>query len=113
MQAAIDNHDSSCIVGRRLQAFPMVIPTRFIDLVEALNPLALVVLACYFGVAAQLDDQFWWLRGTGPHDRTAVREVLGILGKIGERYRGLLSWAAMQVDPHYVGPGRRVSVTTA
>lgn len=113
MQTAIDNHEPSYIIGRRLQAFPMVIPTRFIDLVEAQEPFALVVLAYYFGVAAQLDHEFWWLRGTGPHDRTAMREVSGILGKLDERYRGLLAWAAVQVDPHFVGPGRRVSVTTA
>lgn len=113
MQVAIDNHDPSYIIGRRLQAFPMVIPTQFIDLVEALEPFALIVLACYFGVAAQLDEQFWWLRGTGANDRTAMREVLGIYGKVGERYRGLLGWAVLQVDPQYLGPGRRVSVTTA
>lgn len=113
IQMAIDNHEPSFIIGRRLQAFPMVIPTRFIDLVESQSPFALVILACYFGVAAQLDHQFWWLRGTGPHDRTALREVSGILGKLGERYRSLLSWPAMQVDPQFVGPGRRVSVTAA
>lgn len=113
MQLAIDNHEPSYVVGRRLQAFPMVIPTRFIDLVEALEPFALVVLACYFGVAAQLDDQFWWLRGTGQDDRTSRREVLGIFGKVGERFRGLLSWAVMRIELQYVRPGRSVSVTTA
>lgn len=113
IQTAVDNHEPAFIIGRRLQAFPMVIPTRFIDFVEAQESFALVVLAYYFGVAAQLDHEFWWLRGTGTHDRTARREVSGIIGKLGERYRGLLAWPAMQVDPQFVGPGRRVSVTTA
>lgn len=113
MQIAVDTNEPSYVIGQRLQAFPMVIPTRFIDLVEAQEPFALVILAHYFGVAAQLDHQFWWLRGTGPHDRTATREVLGILRKLGDQYKGLLGWASTQVDSQGIGQGDTIAVTMA
>ncbi|KAK5084586.1 hypothetical protein LTR05_005664 [Lithohypha guttulata] len=74
MQSAIDSGDSVHVLGRRLQAFPMVVPTKFIDQVELRDPCAFLVLAYYFAVAAQVDKEFWWLRGP-KGDRTAANEL--------------------------------------
>ena len=95
MQRQIDNGDHWSVVSRRLQAFPMVIPTKFIDLVEEQDIGALVVLAHYFGVAAQIDSEFWWLKGFH-NDRTAVREIQAINTVVAHMSPSIMTWPLVQ-----------------
>lgn len=91
MQRAIDKGDGSRIVGRRLQAFPMVVPTLFVDKVEDRDPNALLILAHYFSIAAQVDNDFWWLRGYN-NERTAVNELQAIDAILARTCSALMQW---------------------
>jgi hypothetical protein len=52
-------------------AFPATVSRRFVELLEAKDPRALVILACFFALLRSVDGA-WWLHGL------ARREVLGI-----------------------------------
>lgn len=97
MQKQIDSGEAIFPTGRMLQAFPMIIPGHFIDLVEARDLYALVVLAHFFGIAAQIDKDVWWLQGTGSRpERTAVREIKAIRTQLDESYQNMMLWPLMK-----------------
>jgi len=97
MQKQIDSGEAIFPTGRMLQAFPMIIPGHFIDLVEARDLYALVVLAHFFCIAAQIDKDVWWLQGTGSRpERTAVREIKAIRTQLDESYQNMMLWPLMK-----------------
>ena len=51
---------------------PATVSRRFVELLEARRPRALVILACFFALLRTLDD-VWWLHGV------ARKEVLGLI----------------------------------
>ncbi|CRK35400.1 hypothetical protein BN1708_006724, partial [Verticillium longisporum] len=55
-------------------AFPATVSKRFLDLIEARRPRALVVLACFFACLKSIEN-VWWLHGA------ARREVMGIVSQ--------------------------------
>ena len=91
MQQALDNNEQTSPMSRRIQAFPMVVPSKFIDRVEILDVCALVVLAYYFAVAAQIDEHFWWLHGSRG-ERIAVREIQAINTFLADTCPALMNW---------------------
>ncbi|KAK5092140.1 hypothetical protein LTR24_005482 [Lithohypha guttulata] len=99
LQKAVDNGEPIFIVSRMLQAFPMIVPSHFIDMVEEQDPYALVVLAHYFGIPAQIDDEFWWLKGSAQSaERTAVREINAINAQVHEQCGSMMSWPLMRAE---------------
>lgn len=72
-------------IGRRLVAFPVLIPKRFIELVTESRPRALVVLAYYFAIMAKRKD-VWYVGDTGN------REVRGIMSILPEKWRHWMQW---------------------
>ena len=99
MQKAIDSGEPAFVVGRMLQAFPMIVPARFIDLVEEQDPCALVVLAHYFGIAAQVDGDFWWLKGSdGSSERTAPKEIKAIDAQLHGSCKAMMLWPLTKAE---------------
>lgn len=99
MQKAIDKGEPVFVAGRMLQAFPMIIPAHFIDLVEEQDPFALVVLAHYFGIAAQIDSEFWWLKGGEKStERMALKEIKAIDKQVPADCRSMMDWPLMKAE---------------
>jgi len=70
---------------RRLLMFPVLLRPRFIELLEAHDPRAVVLLA-YFFAATKVVDQHWWLKGRAEY------EVTGMLSLLPEAWKEHLAW---------------------
>ena len=68
---AIREGERSSDTGRRLVAFAVLIPTRFVELVGESRPRALVMLAYFFAILSRFQD-VWYLGDTG------CREVVSL-----------------------------------
>jgi hypothetical protein len=75
IQIAINEGESLAHTFRRIIAFPMFVPKRYIELVEEEHPRALVVLAYYFSYLARLRS-VWWVGDTGRREIRAMQSVL-------------------------------------
>jgi hypothetical protein len=91
VQMALNKGETPGNLCRRLVAFPMFIPKRFIGLVEELRPRALVVLAHYFAFLARLRDT-WWIGDSGRREICAVRSVLK------NEWVELLNWPLLAME---------------
>lgn len=92
-QDAINNDEPQYIVGRRIQAFPIVIPERFTDFVKDRQPRALVVLAHYFGVMAQVKTDVWFTEAHSlTSERIAYREIRAIADFLPGDWHDLMEW---------------------
>lgn len=88
-----DGGEPSVIVERRLQTFGIQIPAEFINFAEARNPLALVVLAHFFGVMAQVEGHYWWLQPLkGARVTLTYRLIHAIKNLLDESYHPIISW---------------------
>lgn len=76
---------------RRLTAFPVLIPVRYIDLLRLQRPRALVLLAHFFGLACYV-NQFWWI------GQTPVREIQAIEKRVGPEWQDLMSWPLQAIQ---------------
>ena len=91
MRLAIEAGEPIYAVGRRLMAFAMLVPKRFIELVEEMRPRALVILGLFFNVA----DQFrgvWWIGDA------SGREGAGIRGVVGREWKDVLERCCISGD---------------
>lgn len=89
--------EASVLVERRLQTFGVQAPAEFIQFVEMRHPLALVVLAYFFGVMAQVDGHYWWLQPIkGTRDTVSARELRGIKNLLDQEYHSIISWPLQQ-----------------
>jgi hypothetical protein len=82
---SIQRQESFGSIARGLMLFPVVVPPRFIRLVEICRPRALVLLAHYFALLVLL-RRFWYIRNTG------AREVEAILRFLPPRWQSMMSW---------------------
>lgn len=82
---AIAGQEEPSDICRRVAGFPVLIQKRFIDLVNEMQPRALVVLAHYFAILARFRD-VWWVGGSGE------REVLGIRSVLPDEWQHLMAW---------------------
>lgn len=73
---SIQRGEPTFAVCKRIICFPMYIPPRFIDFVQEERPRALVVLAHFFAVVAQVKHPVWWIGDAGPKEIRAIRDVL-------------------------------------
>jgi hypothetical protein len=99
MQCGIDAKEPLWTIGRRVQAFPIVIPIRFIELLIALEPQALVVFSYFFGIVAQVEEEVWWCARDKPRGmRTAVREIKAINNMLSNEWKAHLIWPLQFVE---------------
>lgn len=82
---AVNNHEATGDICRRLVVFPMLAPPRFLDLVEELQPRALVILMHYFALLSLLRD-FWYIGDGGEREVYAIKAVLG------DEWQEFVSW---------------------
>ncbi|KAH8907624.1 hypothetical protein BR93DRAFT_878618 [Coniochaeta sp. PMI_546] len=91
VQNAIRIGEPTYAICRRIQAFPLLMPAKFINFVEEQRPRALVVLAHFFAAVAQVHG-VWWLREDEDGESTAKREVRAISKAVGSEWQPLLVW---------------------
>ncbi|KAI1378754.1 hypothetical protein F4677DRAFT_378293 [Hypoxylon crocopeplum] len=70
-------------VLRALVTFPMVVDRRYVELVHAASPRALVILAHYFALLANF-EHIWWIANAG------ADEVRAIAGALSEEWQDML-----------------------
>lgn len=73
------------LVGRQMMLFPLIVDTRFIELVGEGRPRALVALAHYFALFVILRS-YWYI------DETGRREVEAIHAHLSPHWRKLMEW---------------------
>ncbi|OIW30701.1 hypothetical protein CONLIGDRAFT_679467 [Coniochaeta ligniaria NRRL 30616] len=78
-------------ICRRIQAFPLLMPAKFITFLEEQRPRALTVLAHFFAVVVQVHG-VWWLREGEDGESTAKREVRAISKVLPPEWKALLVW---------------------
>lgn len=93
IQTGISHGEPVYAVTRRIQAFPLLVPSRYIELLAARRPRALVVLAHFFATVAQTHN-VWWL-GDEPfrgEETTAKREIRAIKDALPREWLGTMVW---------------------
>jgi hypothetical protein len=75
IQIAIDEGERPSHTFRRIIAFPMFTPKRYIELVEEAQPRALLILAYYFSFLSRLRG-IWWIGDAGRREIRAIQSVL-------------------------------------
>ena len=85
VQIAIKENETLGEICRRLLLFPILIRSRFIQLVGEQQPRALVILAHFFALIARFRD-LWWIGDTGQ------REIFGIQSVLPPEWQYLMSW---------------------
>jgi hypothetical protein len=92
IQNAIRIGEPTYALCRRIQAFPLLIPSKFIGFLEEQRPRALVVLAHFFAAVAQVHG-VWWLREDGDGtESTAQREIRAISKVLPHDWQPLMAW---------------------
>jgi len=89
IRRAMREGEPAYVVCRRLVAFAMLVPRRFLELVEEQRPRALVILAIYFCLAGVWSRSVWWLSA-------AEREVVAIRAALPEEWRPVLDAYMLQ-----------------
>lgn len=86
IQIAVDRGEHKLAVLRRMMAFALFVPKKFIVFVAERKPRALVILAHFFALASNMED-IWWV------GHTIRREVQGLWGVLP------LDWLPMMRKP--------------
>ena len=85
IQTSLKNGEPPFALCRRIICFPMFIPPTFIKLVQEEWPRALVVLAHFFAVVAQV-KAVWWI------GNAAEREIAAIQSILPAEWHGTMAW---------------------
>lgn len=75
IQLSVENEEHLLAVGRRLMAFALIIPNKFIRFVEEMRPRALVILSHYFAFAIRLEGM-WWMGGCARREIGAIKKAV-------------------------------------
>jgi hypothetical protein len=86
VQIAIKKGEHRLGVCRRMMSFPVLAPKKFIEFVGEMRPRALVILAYWFALGAQLTD-LWWIGETIQREVQAIQRVVP------------LEWQLLMRDP--------------
>lgn len=97
LQRNVEDKGAPFVLGRGLHAFTMAVPPKFADLVEMQDTCALIVLAHYFGVVAQMPTEVWWRKGEKEYNGTMRREIQAIHDFIPSDWRDLMQWPLSKV----------------
>ncbi|KAE9375812.1 hypothetical protein N431DRAFT_437298 [Stipitochalara longipes BDJ] len=92
IQKAIRRGEPVYVLARRTQAFPMVVPHKFVDFLTEQRPRALVILAHYFATLSQITGVWWLGGGTEGSEPTARREIRAIQKVLPEEWQGHMIW---------------------
>ncbi|KAG8160678.1 hypothetical protein KVR01_008942 [Diaporthe batatas] len=93
IQTGISHGEPVYATTRRIQAFPLLVPARYIELLAVRRPRALVVLAHFFATVAQTHN-VWWL-GDEPfrgEETTAKREIRAIKDALPREWLPTMVW---------------------
>ncbi|KAH8808757.1 hypothetical protein F5884DRAFT_675305 [Xylogone sp. PMI_703] len=91
----IPDGESTENICRRLITFPLFLPRRFIDLVEEMQPRALVVMSYFFALLAKMRD-IWWVGDIGKREVTAMQAVLP------DEWQDLMEWPMRTMEEKFV-----------
>jgi hypothetical protein len=91
IQLAIDSGEEVAHLFRRVIAFSMFVPKRYVDLVNEKQPRALVILAYYLSYLARLRN-VWWVGDTGRREIKALHSVLT------NPWLGMLEWPLEKME---------------
>lgn len=93
IQNAISHGEPVYAITRRIQAFPLLIPSKYIELLAFRRPRALVILAHFFATVAQVHN-VWWL-GDEPfrgEETTSKREIRAIKDALPRQWLTTMVW---------------------
>ena len=82
---ALQAQENQWMVCRRFMGFCPMLSSRFIELVRAHEPRALVVMAHYYALTKGMKN-IWWIKDL------AYREVMEILSMLPERWKSMIQW---------------------
>jgi hypothetical protein len=85
VRLGVERGEDDRVLFRRMIGFGFATPDRFIELVDARRPRALVIVACHLSMASRLGHH-WLFRGV------AEREVRGIRGIVPAEWRWAMRW---------------------
>ncbi|KAH9906543.1 hypothetical protein F4778DRAFT_655946 [Xylariomycetidae sp. FL2044] len=94
IEAAAESAEPARALCRGLMSLACLVPAPFLELVEAGEPRALVILAHLFALCAYAKD-LWWV------GNTPYREVLAIRERVPSMAQCLLEWPLRQVTKIY------------
>jgi len=78
IQVEVGRGENQLATLRRMMAFPLLVPKEFLSFVEEQRPRALVILAHFFALAANMMDDVWWVGNTPQREIEGIRNVLPI-----------------------------------
>lgn len=93
IQSGISHGEPVYAITRRVQAFPLLIPSKYIELLAVRRPRALVILAHFFATVAQVHN-VWWL-GDEPfrgEETTSKREIRAIKHALPRQWLTTMVW---------------------
>ena len=92
IQKAIHRGEPVYAICRRLQAFALVIPPMFIELLGQQRPRALAVLAHFFATVSQVHNVWWLGDNSETGETTAMREIRAINSVLPPEWSGTMVW---------------------
>ncbi|ROV99173.1 hypothetical protein VPNG_08186 [Cytospora leucostoma] len=106
VQRGLNNGEPVYAVARRIQAFALVAPPKYIELLGAQRPRALVIMAHFWATVAQVRG-VWWLgeRDAVGEDSTAKREIRAIKSVLPPEWLTTIVWPLDVVKLRDRGPG--------
>ena len=97
IMAAKDEGDTLRMVARRIVVFPFMFPDRFVELLGAYQPRALIIMAHFFAISSMCSEM-WWV------GQTPRREVLGIARYLGAEWEALMAWPLDMINQNTHSP---------
>ncbi|KAK7737319.1 hypothetical protein SLS53_006622 [Cytospora paraplurivora] len=93
IQRGLNNGEPVYAVARRIQAFALVAPPKYIELLGSQRPRALVIMAHFWATVAQVRN-VWWLgeKGAMGEDSTAKREIRAIKSVLPPEWLTTIVW---------------------
>lgn len=93
IQTGINHGEPVYTITRRIQAFPLLLPAKYIELLAYRRPRALVILAHFFATVAQVHN-VWWLGEESfmGEESTAKREIRAIKGVLPREWLTTMVW---------------------
>ncbi|UKZ57758.1 hypothetical protein TrVGV298_011619 [Trichoderma virens] len=91
--AAREAEEMPLKIARRLAIFPIILPSRFLTLLDMLSPRAMVILAHYFALVYTIDG-LWWT-GNCPE-----KEIEAIKANLSSEWHDMMEWPLRVLHDH-------------
>lgn len=104
IQKGINSGEPVYAVTRRLQTFALLVPPKFITLLDMQRPRALVIMAHFWATASQIHG-VWWLGEADAisAESTAKREIRAIKRVLPQEWMTTMVWPLDQVGLRDIG----------